>query len=1366
MNKKFFSTPGKKTVGLIALLVVVLGLGYGGYRKANNDPLLGNLQFVNQQQQQPIELELNPDLLNQGLGENPQFDPGDNVDPQDPNVINMIDPDMIDGLPIEDQSKVSVWLASGQGMEFEGDKITRWNDLSGNERDVIAVSQEEAPSGAKLTGADCSDFNCQYAPYFDGNDDYLRSVKNVDRVQELFVVFDAGDELFEGKNMPVVNFEQTVMHQGKLESLPSDELLAESPNKLRSGINTSYRVQNKTMGVSMSSYSINGCVAGDPPINTNCVSSYSIGKTSEPTPWNEEALQYPILVHFRADAGSNKNQLFINGVEVEGTAFQGQTLTNSNYPALIDEPFFLGAIEVDDPFDRFLNGKIGEVIILNDNISATEQLKVNSYLTTKFGITKGNAYPFKMEASQSTYSFLDEFISLNSNYSHGVVGAAKQTEIGLWAGQGQVPFATSTQRQHFLSMGQVEGLNNGEFIFAGHNLDQTEPENPEDPPLDIFPDQWSEEETQDGFEMLTRKWQIQREGAIDSFVMSAKLTPENELPENLEEVMLVNDEMIVAEPDNETDYAIAIFSTDSHLEDGNVAYYRLLRDDGQLGDLVANDHFYSAKINGNEIASVEKRYMTLVRGPEGSFDPPDPNPIPGPGDDAPPEDPEDPPVIPPSPGNVQPPETSAGDGNVTFDVRAQYTDGNPFNLTNPQYQFHTQANTSTPDTFEWPLDGLNSTKYLNFMEAPGYITPQRVTTKGFTIATQPENVELYLNDENTPFPYNQPLTDADTVIVVANYVPGDDGPEDCEDNEQWNGEECVPTVDEEDSIYFRIETELENGTPLNEGYSYIGNDYIATPDILKRPLNEFGDEPGVLVKTISFQPKEGFVTPGTLVIDDRKISEYPKNVQVFLDGYVQPYPLNDDSAFVEGANIVLIGIYKEAADLTVEMDGPNGFPGGTVEVGDDDAFIPNNDEETFNVDPDEDAEVICPEVDGYDLISDNPIVVSQNDLEAGEETNVACEYEEGDEGGDGETEIIVGLDDAPEGGVVEIPGSNEDEQYIDKDDSEVFTFDEGGEYEIYCPEYDDYILISDNPLVVDVDSGETESVSCEYVPDNGSQPYNPNNPPQFGDEKSCLVYEERDLVFGDLIKGQLGYAAAEVLKNTAFRPSLTNEDVEEAVDRYPLSGFGSNLYGEVGEFAEVRLPANATRMQVTLLSMQLHCLPIFRGHTLPDERLDGKPMPEAIDMPEKGSVAYDVIQTAFFYGILEGYNYRYGPNYTPGIANTIRWNSPITNWQFIKVINNAGQNWQGYQNISDFDLARQYGFGQNDWVFTFVARALREDWPDSAILETPRLLRLLERNITRGEMVNHLFHSVIRRGIYFPEDEEEAWDAYEDILND
>src|SRR5690606_9206546 len=129
----------------------------------------------------------------------------------------------IKGLPIKDQSKVALGLAAGQGMNYEGDKLIAWQERSANKKHAVA-SKSHAPQMTKQNRADCSDYNCQYVPYFDGVNDYMKSSKKLEEVREMFIVLDLGDKIFNKQNtnsLPVVNFDQKAEWQEENYPVPT-----------------------------------------------------------------------------------------------------------------------------------------------------------------------------------------------------------------------------------------------------------------------------------------------------------------------------------------------------------------------------------------------------------------------------------------------------------------------------------------------------------------------------------------------------------------------------------------------------------------------------------------------------------------------------------------------------------------------------------------------------------------------------------------------------------------------------------------------------------------------------------------------------------------------------------------------------------------------------------------------------------------------------------------------------------------------------------------------------------------------------------------------------------------------------------------
>src|SRR5690606_25140585 len=110
------------------------------------------------------------------------------------------------------------------------------------------------------------------------------------------------------------------------------------------------------------------------------------------------------------------------------------------------------------------------------------------------------------------------------------------------------------------------------------------------------------------------------------------------------------------------------------------------------------------------------------------------------------------------------------------------------------------------------------------------------------------------------------------------------------------------------------------------------------------------------------------------------------------NGSETPYPLNSYQ-FEVGETLLIVGTYIKAATITVGVDGPDDLPEVEVDIPGvvEDEPIPNGEEETFEVDPEGNYEVVCPILPGYTLTtSPNPFPV--NDLNEGGNQEVVCSY--------------------------------------------------------------------------------------------------------------------------------------------------------------------------------------------------------------------------------------------------------------------------------------------------------------------------------------------------------------------------------------
>ncbi len=256
----------------------------------------------------------------------------------------------------------------------------------------------------------------------------------------------------------------------------------------------------------------------------------------------------------------------------------------------------------------------------------------------------------------------------------------------------------------------------------------------------------------------------------------------------------------------------------------------------------------------------------------------------------------------------------------------------------------------------------------------------------------------------------------------------------------------------------------------------------------------------------------------------------------------------------------------------------------------------------------------------------------------------------------------------------------------------------------------------------------------------------------FQGKTSCLSYDTaRKLEFTDIKDTKaLGAAEALVLKNTYYSYTSPNQKLEDLKKQYPLSGANSTVSGDNQTEAKVNLPLNINRFELAKLVMLTHCIPVFEDKSLPELTFNGRPMPIYADAPEKGTVMSHVLTSASFFEILDGTNP--GGKIFPGQPNYIEWSRPAQKGEAAKMINRAGETWQGFQSRADYNLPKEFGITTMDWPFVFYARLLKENPGQTPILKVPSMLENIYNPASRAEVIAFLVQSLFSRGLYNAED--------------
>jgi hypothetical protein len=246
------------------------------------------------------------------------------------------------------------------------------------------------------------------------------------------------------------------------------------------------------------------------------------------------------------DDGSAGRELFYNG-NSEGT----DSSTSRNHGTGSQR------IGARPNLTQILNGKVGEIIAYNSLLSATDQLKVESYLCLKYGLTLDSALDYTDSNGSVFYAATGSF----SSYSNDIAGIGRDDTSGL----GQVKSKSSNSDALVLIEADGEGTNatpawtnmtDREFLCWGNNNGSVA--------------SWTTTGAPSSYQRLARQWRMSEpNGNVGSVTLSVANT---DLPTGL-----VGDLILLIDGDGDfTSGATLITMTD------NSGTWEILRDPGNL----------------------------------------------------------------------------------------------------------------------------------------------------------------------------------------------------------------------------------------------------------------------------------------------------------------------------------------------------------------------------------------------------------------------------------------------------------------------------------------------------------------------------------------------------------------------------------------------------------------------------------------------------------------------------------------------------------------------------------------------------------------------------------------------------------------
>lgn len=145
-----------------------------------------------------------------------------------------------------------------------------------------------------------------------------------------------------------------------------------------------------------------------------------------------------------AKSESSTNSLWVSGNLQNTSNYGANTLANN------DRPFYLGARNTDV---EFATVDIAEVLVYSTALSAANQLTVETYLATKYGLTK--ALPYQI-AGVNLYN--------DASYANNIAGIGSYATMGLTQQSSRSEVTGSIIRVF-----NPSGLSNNEYLFWGNN---------------------------------------------------------------------------------------------------------------------------------------------------------------------------------------------------------------------------------------------------------------------------------------------------------------------------------------------------------------------------------------------------------------------------------------------------------------------------------------------------------------------------------------------------------------------------------------------------------------------------------------------------------------------------------------------------------------------------------------------------------------------------------------------------------------------------------------------------------------------------------------------------------------------------------
>lgn len=335
--------------------------------------------------------------------------------------------------PADITGNLRLWLKTTNGISTtSGNPIVNWEDQAYDTSRSDLLDKEDATARTvdAPTYYDDLNKNLNYNPAvdFDNSSTTVMKGKGGYFSKEYYVVVKSDDVVSNstgsgGAQYPI---------GGKFKT---DDYTTE-PTGLGLG-SVSVRYSNEVVSHTINAVNANGSASPDDGINTE---AYGSAFSSSSTSYDQETL----ILTVKNNPTNTGSEIYKNGLQINDTPGRANNGGELYFNEFNNLAYMLGAdkVSLSTSQNRRLNGRLGEVISYSVPKSESDQLKIQSYLGLKFGVTL-HAKNSTTVTREGDVDYVDSNgntiwdSSANSGFNYDIAGIGRDDDSGLSQKQSQ-----------------------------------------------------------------------------------------------------------------------------------------------------------------------------------------------------------------------------------------------------------------------------------------------------------------------------------------------------------------------------------------------------------------------------------------------------------------------------------------------------------------------------------------------------------------------------------------------------------------------------------------------------------------------------------------------------------------------------------------------------------------------------------------------------------------------------------------------------------------------------------------------------------------------------------------------------------------